>query len=121
AGRWESGTLNFAGIHALGGSLGLLMEIGIDTISRRVLELTDYLCDRIQPIGVKVYSSRREADRSAIVSLNVDSADVRQLVRAARQEGIVINQRAGRLRVSPHAYNSPDEIDRFAEFLRRKM
>src|SRR5262249_9142113 len=45
AGRWESGTLNFAGIHALGASLGLLLDIGIDVIARRVHELTDYLCD----------------------------------------------------------------------------
>jgi len=117
AGRWESGTLNFAGIHALGASLALLLEIGIDAISRRVLELTDYLCGEVQRAGIEIYSSRRVADKSAIVSLVMPGADVRQLVRHARQQGIVINQRAGRIRVSPHAYNTTDEIDRLVRLL----
>ena len=36
AGRWESGSLNVAGITALGASLELLLEIGIDAVSARV-------------------------------------------------------------------------------------
>jgi selenocysteine lyase/cysteine desulfurase len=105
AGRWESGTLNVAGIHALGASLSLLLEFGVSAITHRVLALTEALCEQAQRKGIEVYSSRREEDRSAIVSLVVPG-DLRQIVRAARQEGLVINQRAGRIRVSPHLYNN---------------
>src|SRR5262249_25679443 len=35
--RFESGTLNVYGIHALGGSLELLQEAGMETIEKRVL------------------------------------------------------------------------------------
>ena len=112
AGRWESGSLNVAGITALGASLGLLLDLGIDAIAARVLELTDYLCAQAQRAGFEVYSSRRSEDRSGIVSLIVPGADVRQRVRHCRDRGIVINQRAGRVRVSPHCYNSTEEIDR---------
>ena len=38
AGRWESGTLNVAGITALGASLALLLEIGLDKVGERVAE-----------------------------------------------------------------------------------
>jgi selenocysteine lyase/cysteine desulfurase len=34
-----------------------------------------------------------------------------------RDAGVVVNQRAGRLRVSPHAYNTQEELDRLVELL----
>jgi selenocysteine lyase/cysteine desulfurase len=114
AGRYESGTLNVAGITGLGGSLELLLEIGIEKIGTRVLELTDYLCARVSGKGgAQVYSSRANGDRSGIVSVVCgDPARLSALKRDCRRKGIVINHRAGRLRVSPHFYNTTEEIDR---------
>jgi cysteine desulfurase/selenocysteine lyase len=117
AGRWESGSLNVAGITALGASMELLLGIGIAAVSRRVLELTDYLCDRAQAFGLEVFSSRQPEEKSGIVSLVVPVGNVRQLVRRCRDANIVINQRAGRIRVSPHCYNSIEEIDRLIQVL----
>jgi selenocysteine lyase/cysteine desulfurase len=117
AGRWESGSLNVAGITALGASLELLLEIGIETIAERVLALTDTLCERAARAGLEVYSSQRPGDRSSIVSLIVPGSDGAELVRRCRSEGIVINRRAGRLRISPHCYNSEEEIDRLLRLL----
>jgi cysteine desulfurase/selenocysteine lyase len=111
AGRWESGTLNMGGIMALGASLELLLDAGIDAIAARVLELTDYLCAQAAVAGLSVFSSRRPAERSGIVSLSVPG-DLGILVRRCRDAGIVINQRGGRLRIAPHAYNTPEEVDR---------
>jgi selenocysteine lyase/cysteine desulfurase len=116
AGRWESGTLNVAGITALGASLELLLGIGIPAIVERVFEITDYLCDRAERAGFEVYSSRRPEDKSAIVSLVV-AKDARELVRRCRKHGLVINQRGGRIRVSPHCYNTTEEIDRLLQVL----
>lgn len=118
AGRWESGTLNVAGITALGASMGWLLELGIEAISGRVQELTDYLCDKAAKSGFEIHSSRQGQDKSGIVSLLLPGADVRQQVRRCREQSIVINQRAGRLRVSPHFYNSVEEIDRLVQILR---
>lgn len=117
SGRWESGSLNVGGIAGLGASLELLLEITIPLIRERVIELTDYLCDRAEKIGLEVYSSRRPEDKSGIVSLVVPNADPVLLVRKFKKEGVVINQRAGRLRVSPHFYNNHDEIDRLIDLL----
>jgi selenocysteine lyase/cysteine desulfurase len=117
AGRWESGTLNVAGVHALGASLGLLLDIGIGAIQERVIELTDYLCERAAQAGLQVFSSRSPADKSSIVSLLASGREPQELKRRCRAHGIVINHRAGRLRVSPHCYNSHEEIDRLIELL----
>ena len=111
-----SGTLNVGGILALGASLDLLLHLGTEALAGRILELTDHLCERASRAGLTVFSSRRPADRSGIVSLTVPG-DPRELVRRCRAAGVVINQRAGRVRVSPHAYNTIDELDRLVELL----
>jgi selenocysteine lyase/cysteine desulfurase len=118
AGRWEGGSLNIAGITTLGASLELLLEVGIDAVGRRILELTDHLCAAVERTGWRVYSSRRETERSGIVSL-IAPADRQPaaVVRQLRQQGVVVNHRSGRLRVSPHAYNTPEEIDRLVQLL----
>jgi len=119
AGRWESGALNVGGIMALGASLELLLETGIAAVAGRVLELTDYLCEQAQRAGLAVYSSRRPMERSGIVSLvPPEGANLRELTTRCRDEGVVINRRAGRLRISPHCYNSTEELDRLIDLLR---
>ncbi len=118
AGRWESGSMNVAGITAVGASMELLLGLGIPAIRDRVLELTDYLCDQAQAVGLQIFSSRSPEEKSNIVSLVVPDRDVRQIVRRCRDAGVVVNQRAGRIRVSPHCYNTTEEIDRLLEVLR---
>jgi selenocysteine lyase/cysteine desulfurase len=118
AGRWESGTLNVGGIHALGASLELLLGVGIDAIGRRIFELTEDLCERARSAGMQIFSSRQQAERSGIVSLVPPTgSDAAALKKRCRDEGIVINLRGGRLRVSPHCYNSTDEIERLVQVL----
>jgi selenocysteine lyase/cysteine desulfurase len=117
AGRWESGTLNVAGIVGLGASLKLLLDIGIDAIEKRVLELADHICERASRLRLEVFSSRAPGEQSGIVSLVVPGGPPSALVRRCREQGIVINQRAGRIRLSPHCYNTTDEIDQALEMI----
>jgi selenocysteine lyase/cysteine desulfurase len=117
AGRWESGTLNVGGVAGLGASLELLLEIGIPAIEQRVLGLADYVCEQAPRAGLEVFSSRRPGDRSGIVSLTVSGSEARPLVRRCREAGVAINHRSGRLRVSPHCYNTTEEIDRLLDLL----
>jgi selenocysteine lyase/cysteine desulfurase len=118
AGRWEGGAYNVPGITALGASLELLLGVGVENLERRVLELTDYLCDRAASAGLEVFSSRAAGEKSGIVSLvkpDVSPEDVKKRCRAA---GVIVNNRADRIRVSPHAYNAEAEIDRFLDVVR---
>jgi selenocysteine lyase/cysteine desulfurase len=121
AGRWESGTLNVGGISALGASIDLLLEYGIEKIATGVLALTDQLCERLARSGIEVASSRLEHDRSGIVSIGCPPQAMPACMRACREEGIIINQRAGRLRASPHFYNSQEDIDRLVQTLQHVL
>ena len=118
AGRFEGGALNVGGIQAFGASLDLLLEAGIANVERRVLELTDYLCDVAPQAGLTVFSSREPQDKSGIVSLDKPGVPPEVLVKRCREAGIIVNFRGGRLRVSPHAYNTLLELDRFLEVAR---
>ncbi|MCS6850189.1 MAG: aminotransferase class V-fold PLP-dependent enzyme [Gemmataceae bacterium] len=121
AGRWESGTLNVGGISALGASIELLLSVGLKAIEQRVLYLTDLLCESAARAGLQIWSSRQPGDRSGIVSLVVPGVNPRAVVRACRGQGIAINHRAGRIRVSPHGYNQEDEIEYLVATLRRHV
>ena len=118
AGRWEGGAYNVPGIAALGASLELLVNAGIENVERRVLELTDYLCERAAVAGVEVFSSRAAGEASGIVSLVSPRLPPDEVMRRCRAAGVIVNNRAGRVRVSPHAYNTSGEIDRFLEVVR---
>jgi selenocysteine lyase/cysteine desulfurase len=115
AGRWEGGALNIPGVTALGASVELLLEAGIENVAERVLHLTDHLCERAKSAGLDVFSSRRAGDASGIVSLTVPGTDPKTVMKRCREAGVIVNARAGRVRVSPHAYNTEAELDRFVD------
>ena len=118
AGRWEGGAMNVPGITALGASLELLVNAGIENVERRVLGLTDYLCDRAASRGWTVFSSREPAEKSGIVSLVHPTLPASEVVQRCFHAGVVVRNRADRVRVSPHAYNTEAEIDRFLDSAR---
>ena len=118
AGRYEGGAPNLPGVAALGASLGLILAAGVDAISRRVLTLTDYLCDRANAEGWSVFSSRQPGEASGIVSLTVPGVDPMDVVKTCRAAGVIVNARGGRVRVSPHGYNTEGEIDQFVDAVR---
>ena len=109
--------MNVGGIVGLGESLRLLLDAGIENVQARVLELTDELGEKVTSAGAEVFSSRSAGEGSGIVSLLTPGRDPKGLMHQCRAAGVVVNVRGGRLRVSPHAYNTPEEIDRLVEVL----
>ena len=122
--RFEPGSYNIPGILALGASLTMLLEIGIDQVWSRIEMLTARLCAGLEAKGYRVFSPRRvEDERSGIVvfeppaSMSGDTASLRKIVAALESQNIIIVIREGRLRASPHFYNTPEQIDRLAKAL----
>jgi len=110
-GRWEGGALNVPGLSAFGASLDLLLEVGIENVRDRVLELTNHLCEAAPRAGLTVFSDRGPKHASGIVSLEKPGVPPEVVVKACRAAGVVVNFRGGRIRVSPHAYNTVDEVN----------
>ncbi|MFH1748585.1 MAG: aminotransferase class V-fold PLP-dependent enzyme [Planctomycetota bacterium] len=116
--RFDSGVYNLAGICALGASINLLLEYGIENVQVRVKELTDRLVEGLRSKGWCVRSPRTASEWSGIVLFSSNKHDMLALRKHLRNEfKIVLACRLGCLRASPHFYNSAEEIDQLAEAL----
>ena len=88
----------------------------MDKVEQRVLMLSDYLWSRLSEIGKRMYTPR--GTRSSIVSFFEQDA-VEISARLMRERVKVTGREAhgGHIRVSPHFYNTREDIDRFVNYL----
>ena len=117
--RYESAQRNLLGLCGLTEALRLADELGIGNVEKRILDITDYLCDRLEENGFEVFSSRRDGEKSGIVSFFLKGKNPERVRESLRRKGIIVSARDGRLRASPHYYNSLEEVDRFVKALPR--
>ncbi len=120
AARFEGGSANAVGLIALGASLRLLERFGQTALSQGVVEVTDLACRRLAEIGAVVVSDRSAEHCSGIVSFETPGQDPQAVRRRCLQRKVVLSCRAGRLRISPHAYNNAADVERLVEAIRRE-
>ncbi|MFW9915835.1 MAG: aminotransferase class V-fold PLP-dependent enzyme, partial [Candidatus Thorarchaeota archaeon] len=72
---------------------------------------------RCEESGIQVYSSMVPDHRSGIVSVGWPNMNAIKIEHQLRKEQIAVSPRAGAIRVSPHVYNSKNDIDRFIDAL----
>ena len=85
----------------------------MDEIEARILSLTDYLIAGLQARGCAIdtpIAHRRE--RSGIVSFRHPAVDSAELCERLHAAGVIVSLRGDLIRVSPHFYNTEDELDR---------
>lgn len=121
--RFEPGSWNIPGVLGLGASIDMLLQVGVENVWARVDALNIRLCEGLSEKGYEVFSPRDDPDeRSGSV---IFSAPDRvggpkghsKIVNELAQARIVIALREGRLRVSPHFYNTAEQIDQLIEAL----
>jgi cysteine desulfurase / selenocysteine lyase len=115
--RFEAGTPNLIGTLSLACAIELFTRTGPAAIAQHVLALTDRLCTGLAQLGAEVLTPRGDGISSGIVTFSIRGCDNVVLGEALREEGIVTTYRAGTIRVSPHGYNTPEEIDLLLERL----
>lgn len=119
--RFEEGSQNVAGIHALGAAAGLFLEAGPAQVESEVLALTDSLCERLQSIGCEITAPRGEQEKSGIVTFKHERAEAKTLAERLTAEGVECVERGGAVRFSPHFYNDADEVERAVDIVRRNV
>ena len=114
--KFEYGTLHFQGVYGLERSLKYLNDIGMENVERRILQLSSYLWSRLSEIGKKMYTPR--GTRSPIVSFYEQDA-VETSAKLMEEKVKVTGREAhgGHIRVSPHFYNTTEDIDHFIKKL----
>ncbi len=117
--RFECGSHNIPGVLALGASIEMFLKITPSLIEQRIGGLVSHLRNRLAEKSYRVISSDQSGETSGIVAFEAPGggASHGEIVAELERQRIIIVERQGRLRASPHFYNSPDDIDRLVDAL----
>jgi selenocysteine lyase/cysteine desulfurase len=122
ANRFASGTVPMPSAYGLRRACEVILEAGPQRAEELALGNADAIDTAATEAGYTVFSDRRAADgsfgpqRSAIISLRIDNAPA--LADTLRSADVVFSVREGFLRLSPHWYNTADEIGRVCDIIR---
>lgn len=114
AGRFECGTYNVPGLLGMLGSLTLIDHVGVDVIQARVADLIERLEKGVRNKGYEVVTPK---NRAGIFSFKAHGHAHEMIIRKCRESRVEIVKREGRLRASPHFYNTSEQIDRLIDLL----
>jgi selenocysteine lyase/cysteine desulfurase len=115
--RFESGTPPVPSIYAGVAGIELMQEIGIEETRLHVLGLHERLYEGVEELGGSIVTPADPEKRGALVC--VRSSDAAELVRRLAADRIVTSSRDGNLRVSPHCYNTLEDIEAVLAALER--
>ncbi len=127
AARFEHSSPNRLPIVGLDAALGIFESIdgGMQAVEQRILGLTGHAIAGLERLGYPVVSPQGEGERSGIVCFNVhpDRQDIspQQLVDELASRNIRIAARGNVVRISPHFYNTLEEIDTLLNALEELM
>ena len=107
--RFQQGTPPIPSIYAGIAGIELMQEIGIEETHEHVRGLNDHLIAGLDDLRATLTTPKKRNRRGALIC--VKSKDVDELVPALRRWGVVVSERDGNVRISPHAYNSREDVD----------
>jgi selenocysteine lyase/cysteine desulfurase len=117
ASRFEVGSPSFISLTGAAEALKMLLNFGIENVQKRILKLTDHLIESVKSLGLKLQTPEEPQYRSGVVNFKIDNP--KEVAQTLSQKGIIISARAHGLRVSPHFYNTEEEIDKLIEEIRK--
>lgn len=129
--KFEAGTPDYVGSHALAVALDYVDALGLDAIAAHEHDLTRYAMERMREVeGLKIYGETEE--KGAVIAFNVGSIHPLDLGTLLDQLGIAIRTGhhcaqplmarcgvEGMARASFALYNTREEVDALVEGIRR--
>lgn len=74
--KFEAGTANSSGIIGLGAGVRYIMDIGVDNIRKKEMEITQHFLDEARKIeGINIYGPKDIKEQAPVVALNIKDAD----------------------------------------------
>ena len=112
--RFELGTPNLPNIVALNAALKYISKIGIRSIEKRILNLTNYLIDNLEKMKLQILSPIEEKKyRSGIILFKAQKKKPVEIVtELGKRSNIIVSARGKGIRVSTHFYNNEQDVDR---------
>lgn len=118
AGRYECGTLNTIGCFGLRSAFELLLEVGLASVSAAVQQLGDQIWEGARELGFETLGRRSPATGAGIVCIRKPGVESQFIVRKLKETGFIAAPRQGWVRIAPHFYIAPWEIEALLRELR---
>jgi kynureninase len=99
------------------GGLDVIAEVGVDRIRARQGELQDRAFHRADDLGLQVRTPIERAARGGVVNLRV-GPNAETICHALLARDVCTDFRGDGLRISPHFFNTEDDVDRCFDELR---
>jgi len=117
--RFECGSPNMLGIHAMNASIGFILDIGIDEVYRQLKLRVIYLIDKLRSISnIEFLSNTDPKDTlSGIVSFKIPHKDLKSFQATIMNRGVICAYRGGGIRLSPHFYTPLSVLDKAVEMI----
>ena len=97
----------------------ILLDYGADKIEKRIMQLTDYLIEKLDKLkNTELITSRNRACRSGIVNVRIPNNV--EIVKKLKEKKMIVSSRYGGIRISPHFYNTEEDIDRLFELIKQQ-
>jgi kynureninase len=109
--RLEHGTPPAPVFFIAQGGLDIISEIGPETIRQRQQQLVDYVIGRADDAGLPVRTPRDRTARGGMVNIGVGS-EAQKVCHALLDRDVCTDYRGDGIRVSPHFFNSEEDVDR---------
>lgn len=115
--RFEHGTPPAPVFFLAQGGLDVISEVSPERIQQRQGELTDHVIALADELGLALRTPRDRAARGGVVNVRV-GPQAQAICHALLERDVCTDFRGDGLRISPHFFNTEDEIDRCFEELR---
>lgn len=116
--RFECGSPNMLGIHALEASLSLLFEVGLDRVQAAVLARSRRLLEAFAACpDLELITPIAPERHAGIVTVRHRRRSEEELFELLRQNGVFCARRGGGIRLSPHFYTPLEQLESAIEML----
>ncbi len=116
--RFEYGGMPYTPIYGLTRAIEYIMSLGIENIRDHVISLTQKLIDGLSDLGAKTLTPLNREQRAGIVAARFEKMDYDKVVEDLARKGIIVSKRMNALRISPHIYNTEEEVAKVIDAIR---
>jgi selenocysteine lyase/cysteine desulfurase len=116
--RFELGNFNLPAIHALGASLDMIEQIGVQNIQNHCFDLGDHLIAQLDDLGVRLVGPRDRRHRAP--HIYVIGLPAAEWLGYFEQNDVRVSPERDGIRVSFGMFNTIADVDRLIELIRRR-
>jgi selenocysteine lyase/cysteine desulfurase len=117
ANRFEFSTMNYGSSIALARSVEYLLDVGIERIFPYCIHLADLLIEGVKKLGGEV-APHPGGLRNSIINVQFPGHDQNKIAAGLNAAGVIVSPRMGGTRISPHLYNSEDDIEKALDVMK---